>query len=302
MNDIREKLKGVFPPMMTPFREDQTLDTDALAYNVDKYNETDIAGLMPLGSNGEFRSLDDEESLQVVRIVRKYLKPGKSLMVGAGRESAYSTVGFARSVADEGADFISLLTPYYFLKQMNDDAMLRYYTYVADRSPVPVLVYCAPKFSGGLVISPAVISRLAEHPNIVGMKDTSAEPIEGYVDAAKGKDFHVLAGTINKYYEALCVGGVGGVLSAANYLPQQCCRIQALFESGKREEAQRLAEAIKALTKQCSGSSGIPGTKACMTLMGFRGGYPRLPLAPIPDEEVARIAEALKKSEELDAI
>ena len=302
MNSIREKLKGVFPPMMTPFREDQTLDTDALAYNVEKYNMTDIAGLMPLGSNGEFRSLDDEESLQVVRIVRKNLKPGKCLMVGAGRESAYSTVCFARRVADEGADFISLLTPFYFLKQMDDAAMLRYYTYVADRSPVPVLVYCAPKFSGGLVISPAVISQLADHPNIVGMKDTSAEPIESYVAASRGKDFYVLAGTINKYYEALCCGGIGGVLSAANYLPQQCCRIQALFEEGKLENAKKLAEAIKALTKQCSGASGIPGTKACMTLMGFKGGYPRLPLAPISETEVKRIAEELKKCEELEAI
>ena len=216
-------------------------------------------------------------------------------MVGAGRESSYATVEFAKRVADEGADFVTLLTPFYFKSKMTDDAMIAFYTYVADRCPVPVLIYNCPKFAGGLLISPGVISRLADHPNIVGMKDTSGEPIESYTEAVRGKEFNVLAGTINKYNEALRAGGIGGVLSAANFLPQECCEIQKLFESGKKDEAAELCANIKALTASCGGKLGIPGTKACMTLMGFKGGYPRIPLSPITDEEIAGIrAEMIK--------
>ena len=295
-NTIKEMLTGVFPPMMTPFREDQTLDVEALAYNVEIYNRTDIRGLMPLGSNGEFRALDDVESLEVVKTVKKFLRPDKTLMVGAGRESSYQTVAFAKKVADAGADFISLLTPFYFKSRMTDDALLGFYTYVADRSPLPVLVYNAPKFTGGLTVSPEVIGKLADHPNIVGMKDTSSEPISVYTEAAKGKDFYVLAGTIKKYTDALRNGGVGGVLSAANYLPQPCCEIQKLWDKGKLGEAEALSDTLKELTNVCSGKTGIPGTKACMSVAGFHGGFPRLPLTPVGEDEVAHIREELVKA------
>ena len=296
MNTIKEKLSGVFPPMMTPFHEDQTLDMDSLIFNVEKYNETDIRGMMPLGSNGEFRALDDDESIAVVKAVKTHLKADKTLMVGAGRESSYSTVEFAKRAAGEGADFISLLTPFYFKSRMTDDALLGYYSYVADRSPVPVMIYCAPKFTGGLLISPEVVAKLADHPNIVGMKDTSAEPSDSYTKAVEGKDFFVLAGTINKYIDALRCGGIGGVLSAANYLPQQCCEIQQLYEAGQEEAAAALSAKLRALTSACSGKTGIPGTKACMTVMGFRGGLPRLPLTPVGDAEIAGIRSELEKA------
>ncbi len=294
--EVKEKLSGVFPPMMTPFKEDQTLDLDALSFNVEMYNETDIRGLMPLGSNGEFKSLTEDESVTVVKTVRKYLSPDKTLMVGAGRESSYATVDFAKKAADAGADFISLLTPFYFKGKMTDEAMIAHFTYVADRSPVPVLIYCAPKFAAGLLISPAVIHELSQHPNIVGMKDTSAEPISSYVEAAEGSDFCVLAGTINKYMDGLLCGCVGGVLSAANYLPQQCSEIKPLFDSGRTAEATELCEFIKSLSKACSGSTGIPGSKACMSLMGFKGGYPRLPLMPLSAGQTADARGELVKA------
>ena len=288
---IKEMLSGVYPPMMTPFKEDQTLDEEALIFNTEKYSETGIKG-----SNGEFKSLTEEESIKVVKLTRKYLSKDKALMVGAGRESSYATVEFAKKAADEGADFVSLLTPFYFKGKMTDEAMINHFTYVADHSPVPVLVYCAPKFAAGLLISPEVVGKLADHPNIVGMKDTSGEPISSYTEAVKGKDFYVLAGTINKYMDALLCGGVGGVLSASNYLPDECAKIKPLFDAGKVEEARELSEFIKALTKVCSGSTGIPGSKACMSIMGFKGGYPRLPLSPITEEQKAAAYEELKKA------
>jgi 4-hydroxy-2-oxoglutarate aldolase len=296
MEEIKEKLSGVFPPMMTPFKADQTLDEDAVAFNTQLYAKSGIRGLMPLGSNGEFKSLTEAESLKVVRLVKDNLGPHKTLMVGTGRESAYATVEFTKKVADQGADFVSLLTPFYFKNKMTDEALIRHFTYVADNSPVPVLLYCAPKFAAGLLISPDVVRTLADHPNIVGMKDTSGEHISVYTEATKDKDFYVLAGSINKYMDALECGGIGGVLSAANYLPDECSKIKPLFDAGKVDEAKKLCQEIKELSTACSGSTGIPGSKACMTLMGFKGGDPRLPLLPINDEQREAAANELRKA------
>ena len=295
MSDKKD-LRGVFLPITTPFHEDQTLDVEALEFNISKYNTTDIGGVMPLGSNGEFRSLSDAESLTVIRSVKKHLHASKTMIVGAGRESAYATVEFAKRAIDEGADYISLLTPFYFKAQMTDTAMLKYYTYAADRLSVPVLIYCAPKFTGDLVISPSVVARLADHPNIAGMKDTSSEPIAHYAQAVQSKQFALMAGTINKYIDALDNGGVGGIISAANYLPIPCCEIQRLYETGHRERAVALAEDIRALTRLCSGKTGIAGTKACMTIMGLRGGYPRLPLLAVDNVEKERIKAELGRA------
>jgi len=286
-------LTGVFPPFMTPFTEDQRLDEAAAAFNAEKYSQTDIRGLMPLGSNGEFKSLTEEESVKVVEICRKHMGLDKVLMVGAGRESSYATVEIAKKVAAAGADFVTLLAPFYFKSKMTDEALIRHFTHVADRSPVPVLIYCAPKFAGGLLISPEVIAECADHPNIVGMKDTSAEPISGYTEAVAGKDFYVLSGSINKYLEGLKCGAVGGVLSPANYLPEECCRIKPLYDAGKFEEAEALSEKLKMVAKGVSGTAGIPGSKAGMNIMGYKGGVPRLPLMPVTREQQAEAERTL---------
>lgn len=291
--NVKKDLTGIFPPMMTPFNQDQTVDLGAVKSNVERYNQTDIGGLMPLGSNGEYAYLSDDESCAVIKAVKETLADGKTLMVGTGRESAYHTVEFIKKVVDLGAQYVSILTPHYYKGKMTDDALYRYYTYIADHSSVPVLIYNAPKFAYDICTSASLIKQLADHPNIVGMKDTSSEDISIYTDATKGKNFFVLAGSISKYLYGLQCGGIGGVLSAANFLPQECSEILPLYEQGKLEQANELSEKLKALTTACSGKTGIPGSKACMTLMGFVGGYPRLPLLPLTQSQLEQAKTVL---------
>ena len=293
LEKVKKELTGIFPPMMTPFKDDQTVDLDAVKFNVELYNKTDIGGLMPLGSNGEFASLSDDESCAIVKAVADTFDKNKTIMVGVGRESAYHTVEFSKKVADLGAQYVSILTPHYFKGKMTQDALYGYYSYIADHSPVPTLVYNAPKFAADIATSAELIAKLADHPNIVGMKDTSSEDITIFCDAAKGKDFFVMAGSINKYLRGLEHGAVGGVLSVANYLPQACCEILPLFEAGKVQEASELSDSLKVLTNACSGKTGIAGSKACMTLLGFVGGIPRLPLLPVGDAEIADAKKVL---------
>jgi 4-hydroxy-2-oxoglutarate aldolase len=291
---IKEKLTGIFPPVMTPFIRG-AIDYEGLAFNIERMNGTALRGYMPLGSNGEFRSLGDDESLEVIRLVARAKSPDKTLMAGTGRESAWATIEFTKKAADAGAEFASVLSPHYYAKKMADENIIRYFTELADASPIPVLMYCAPAYAAGVIISCNAVSELSRHPNIVGMKDTSKEDIAAYVKAvAPGAEFYVLAGSITKFYQGLRCGAIGGVLSMANYFPGLCCDLQKLFDQGKTGEAETLSARLVELNEKTTGSYGVAGVKAAMDLLGYRGGDPRVPLLPLKAGELETLRKTLK--------
>jgi 4-hydroxy-2-oxoglutarate aldolase len=293
--NYREKLTWVFPPNMTCFMNEEVA-YDKIRQNIERYNKTKLKGYFPLGSNGEFRSLTDEESVKIVEVYRKYKAPGKILMAGVARESAKATIEFIKKVADKGVEFATILPPHYFVSFMTDEALIKYYTMIADTSPIPIMVYNAPKFAAGLVLSPRLISVVAQHPNIAGMKDTSKEDIAVYVNAVpKGANFFILAGTIEKFYKGLLVGSIGGVLSIANYLPDMCCELHELHLAGKREEAEKLDAHARELSGNAAGKAGVAGVKAAMDALGYFGGDPRLPVLPLSDKEKAELKAVLEK-------
>jgi 4-hydroxy-2-oxoglutarate aldolase len=289
-----ENLSGVFPPVATPFKDEQVA-LEQLAENIIKYNTTDLKGYMILGSNGEFRSVTDDEALKIAEVVARNKKPDKILIAGAARESTYATIEFIEKLSDLGVDYVAILAPHYFVGKMTDETLIRHYTSVADQSKIPITVYNAPKFSAGLLISPQVIAALADHPNIVGLKDTSKEDIAQYVNAVpKNAEFAVLAGTINKFYEGLLKGAVGGVLSLADYLPQKCCELQQAFLAGDQAKASQMDEYLRALSSRAAGKYGVAGLKAAMDLLGYYGGPPRLPLVSIADSDKGQLEAVLK--------
>lgn len=293
--DYKKKLSGVFTPNVTPFLNEE-VTYDKVAENIERYNQTKLKGYMPLGSNGEFRSLTDEESIKIIDVYQKYISSEKTLIAGVMRESAKATIEFIKKIADKGVDFATILLPHYFVKYMTDEALINYYTTIADQSPIPIMMYNAPKFTAGLLISPHMVSVLAEHPNIAGMKDTSKEDISIYVNAVpKGANFYVLAGTINKLYAGLKVGAIGGVVSMANYLPDMCCKLQELFHAGKIKEAKKLDVYTRELSKNAAGKYGVAGVKVAMDLLGYFGGDPRIPLLPLNDEQKAELKVVLEK-------
>ena len=297
--DYASKLNGVFPPCATIFEAGtEEVAYDKIRENVEKYNTTNIRGFMPLGTNGEFKSLSDEESIKVIQVYTKYRDPEKTILAGAGRESVKATIEIIKRYAGLGVDFASLLPPHYFASAMTDDTLVRYYTSVADASPVPVLLYNIPKYAGGVVLSTELIRRVAGHPNIAGMKDTSSEPIVPYITAVpEGSDFFILAGTINKFYEGLQHGAIGGVLSIADYLPDKCCELQRLHAEGTSDEAASFDVWIRTLSSNAAGRYGVPGVKAAMDILGYAGGAPRLPLLPLTAEQKTGLRAALKAEE-----
>ncbi len=291
---MNKKLAGVFIPVVTPFSS-QKVDLNMLAHNISRSNRTPVAGYMPLGSNGEFAHLNDDEQLSVFRTVKSYAAENKVLIVGIARHSAYCTIEFGKRIQDEGADYVSVLCPSYFASSMDDGALIRYYTAVADALSVPVLLYNCPKFAAGVTLSPEVVKELSKHPNIAGMKDTSSGNIEKYLEV-RDKSFEVVAGSISNFLTGLKSGASGGVLSMANYLAEPCCRIQELFDDKKLLEAEALSDKLIALNRSAAGKYGVAGVKAACDMFGYKGGNVRNPLADCNDDQKDSIYKAFSQA------
>ena len=292
MTENRKKLSGVFAPVVTPFRNEE-LSLDDLRHNLRRLGETSLAGYLALGSNGEYKSLTDREQMQVLEVFAAE-KDDKVVMVGTGCESTKQTVEKSRVVAQMGFDYVSVLTPSYFAKRMDGETLRGYYERIADSISIPVLIYNAPGFAGGVQVPPATVAALAKHERIVGMKDSAPTgPARFLTELDPADDFSVLAGSINFFYPSLHIGAAGGVVSLANALPEPCARLYTLFAEGKYAEAKELHFQLARLNRAVSGSWGVAGVKAAMDVLGFKGGAPRHPLTSVPDEGRERMKQAL---------
>lgn len=293
MGKNKKKLSGVFAPVATPFRGEEVA-LDDLRFNLKKLNETELAGYLALGSNGEFRSLTDKEQIRVLEVFAEE-KGDKVVMVGAGCESTRQTIEKSKIVSEMGFDYASVLTPCYFPRQIDGDALRRHYERVADSIDIPVLLYNAPGFTG-MRIPPGTILELSKHPNIAGMKDSSSEGPAGLLARLDpAEDFHVLAGSASFMYPSLHLGASGGVVSVANFLPCPCSYLYQLFTEGRFDEARELHSRISRLNQAISGVWGVPGVKAAMDIAGLRGGQPRYPLAAVTGDEARKIRQQLAK-------
>jgi len=292
MDHNKQKLSGVFAPVVTPFVGDVP-DLDALTYDLTQLRKTNLKGFFALGSNGEYKSLSDEEQLLVLEVFAQE-KGNKVVMVGAGCESTKETIEKAHVIAQMGFDYVSVLTPHYFAKQMDHPTLLRYYERIAESISVPVLLYNAPQFAGGVMIPPKTVVELSKHPNIAGIKDSSAAgPARFIAEIDPDEDFSVLAGSMSFLYSSLHIGAAGGVISLANVLPEACAEVYELYTQGQYERARELSAGLVRLNQSISGTWGVAGVKAAMDLVGLRGGRPREPLMPVPDEAVGHIRQAL---------
>lgn len=293
---MKDKLHGIIIPAVTPFDEEGNIDFQKMQYNYNQWNKTDVRGYMCLGSNGEFRSLGETESLAVIRTASQFKDKDKVLIAGVGRESLRQTLEFIDRVqeAELDIDYLSVLTPCYFAKLMTDEALIQYYQAVADFSKYPVLLYCAPGFVNSVCLSVDAVLKLADHPNIHGIKDTSSHMMDAYMEALSGRDdFEVLAGSLGNLLKCLDGGGHGGVVSAANYFPDKCAEFMRLYEGAGREKAVEYLELLKKLAKETGGRASVAGVKCSMNLLGYQGGFPRLPVLPVGKELEAEIKNAI---------
>jgi 4-hydroxy-2-oxoglutarate aldolase len=288
-----KRFAGIFTPIVTPFRTDDTLDEGALQRNVLRWMQTPLTGLVVLGSNGEAPQLDDVEADRVVEIVRAHVPRERPLIAGTGRESTKATIAANARAAAAGVDAVLVRTPSFFKAQMTAEVFVRHYTDVADASPVPVLLYNVSMFTG-VNLPVEAVERLAAHPNIIGMKESGSDVglMSEYITRTP-EDFTVLAGSATTFFHALCAGCDGAILALAALLPDMCQAMRALVQENRLDEARTLQQRLTPLARSVGGTYGVAGLKAALDLVGYSGGVPRPPLRPAPSHVVEIISSQL---------
>jgi 4-hydroxy-2-oxoglutarate aldolase len=289
------KIKGAIPPMITPFNENDEVDFEKFVRNIQDWNNYDLAGYLVLGSNSETVYLTEDEKLKLVELTVKYRKPGKLVIAGTGMESTRATIDLTNKAADLGADCALLVTPFYYGGKMNDEALINYYTDVADNVKIPIMIYNVTKFTH-INISARVVGVLCKHPNIIGMKDSSGNvpQLIEFKKAVGNAEFNLMVGTASIWYPALTLGVEAAIMALANCCPGECVDVQKEFEAGNLEKAREIYERVFPVNAAVTGTFGIAGLKYACDILGFNGGYVRKPLLQLKEDDKVKLKAILK--------
>ncbi len=300
-------IDGIMIPVTTPFGVDGRLDTDHLQENIAKWDSVNvdgesISGYVACASTGEAPLLTNDERISLIRAAREATPKGKLLVVGTGAESTQGTIARTREAADLGADAGLVITPSYFRAAMTEDVLARFYLDVAEASPIPIILYNVPAFTG-VELGENVARHLKAHPNIIGIKDSSGNITQiSQIVYNAPEDFHTLVGNMPVLFAALCLGAHGGVLALANIAPQIPLGILAHHKAGRYAEARELQHTSMALARAVPSKYGVAGLKAAMEMQGYYGGPPRLPLVPAPPATLHVLRALLERTGLLDPL
>jgi 4-hydroxy-2-oxoglutarate aldolase len=251
-------LYGIFPPITTPFYPDGNVYFKKLESNVERYSRTPVAGIVVLGSTGESIMLSDQERRDVLKCARDAAAPNKVLIAGTGIESAFETLRLTEYAAELGYDVALIRTPHFYRKQMHPANLLAFYRTVADRSPLPVMIYNVPPFTA-YDIPAEVVIELAEHPNIIAIKESSGD-VEKVRKMVEGTRHINRSATVTETFDAVTprmlaaatsgssANGQGGVLVQVGTLAETS-------ENSPRLEKTREMAHLKSVSARPSSSA-----------------------------------------------
>lgn len=294
------QLGGVFAPLTAPFDADGGLALERLRENIALYNRTGLAGYAINGSTGESVLLRWAEVERLWEAAAEAAAPGKFLLAGTGSESTAETIEMTRRAARIGYHAALVRTPSYYKPQMTDDAEAEHFLRVADASAIPVVLYSVPIFTGYTMEAP-LAARLAVHPNIIGMKDSSGDAARAErIQSATPKSFRLLVGSAPLLAAMAGKGAAGAILAMACVFPEMCTEIYEAAEAGDAHQAEMLQQKLSAASAVIS-RAGIPGIKWAMDARGYYGGPSRMPLlrldAGVAADVRAIVATTLAKAD-----
>ena len=272
----------MFAPVVTPFTRRGDIDEGLYRENLERYRGSGLAGIVVAGSTGEAPYLTGPERLRLTEITRRMLKPPELLIVGTGLESTRATLQLSREAFQRGADAVLAVTPNYFKSRMDSAALTAHFHTLADKLRRPVIMYNIPQFTG-VRMSPELIGKLARHPNIVGLKESSGDL--AYMRAILREvrpGFRVLVGSALILMDALRAGAAGAVLSQAGFVPEICVGAYDAVWGRRWKTARDLQGRLSALASKIAIPYGVAGIKAAYELCGYASGNLRLPLVPMP--------------------
>jgi 4-hydroxy-2-oxoglutarate aldolase len=289
------EIRGVYPPMLTPFTAAGDVDYNAHKRNIDRWNKIGLAGYLVLGSNSETPYLNESEKMKLIELTMQYASRGRTVLAGTGLESTRETIRLTNMAAELGAHAALVLTPCFYGSQMTDEALVGHFSRIADASRIPVLLYSVPVYTH-LAISVEAVGILSRHQNIIGMKDSSGDvPRLAALLKAVPEAFHIVVGSVSAWYPALQLGIRAGILALANFAGSRCIALQEWHDSGETWKAQGLHEQLVPINRAVTLTYGLAGLKYAATLVGYEGGSVRSPLMPLGDaaaEEIRGLVSA----------
>lgn len=274
------QLHGIYPPIPTSFDDNGAVAVEAIKKNLSSLNRFALRGYVILGSNGEFVMLSKEEKALVMKTARSAIPADKLMITGTGCQSTHETIELTKIAADIGADAALVLPPFYYKKLMTPEVLKKYFFAVADASSIPIVIYNMPACTG-IDLDENIIVSLAEHPGIIGLKDSSGNIIKIGAVNNRIKGFQILAGSGSFFVPALSVGAVGGIMALANIAPVKCLELQDHFLNGRIKEAEELQKKMIPVNTAITSGWGVPALKAALDHLGLYGGPVRPPLLPL---------------------
>jgi 4-hydroxy-2-oxoglutarate aldolase len=288
---------GGLAPVVSTFYESGDVDLASFAANIRAHLSAGMHGVVVAGSTGEAALLDLDERGALVDAAREMVPSDKLLIVGTGAESTRGCIKLTRDAASRGADAVLVVAPHYYGTAMTDAALLRHYRAVADASPVPVMLYTIPKYMH-FALSPALVSELAGHENIIGIKDSSGNrDLFAQYLTAQSPTFSVLTGNAPMFHHALSVGASGGILAVALFAAALTMEVYDASQRGETGAATAAQVRMSPLGAKIVGEMGVAGVKAAMDRVGLAGGPVRPPLLPLEADQRAALDGLLSVAE-----
>lgn len=285
-------IEGSIVALITPMDEQGEVDYDGLERLITFHLSEKTDALLVLGTTGESSTLSSEEEEEILRFTVEKVNGKVPVIAGAGTNATKKTIERVNRFAELGADQVLVITPYY--NKTSDDGLLAHFTAIADRSPVPIILYNVPSRTG-MTIPIQVLERLAKHPKIIGIKEASGDI--SYVMAVArllNETFVLYSGNDDMILPVLSVGGSGVISVWANIKPKQVHDLVSAFNNGNIEKAQAIQlDALPLIHALFSETNPIP-VKAAMEILGLPAGPLRLPLVSLAEEKKEQLARLLK--------
>src|SRR6266436_2989264 len=287
------KIHGIIPPVATPMQPNEDLDLPRLRWFLDHLIREGVHGVFVLGTNSEFYALDEREKQQVIATTVEHVRKRVPVYAGTGAESTREAVRLTKMAACEGADGVSVITPYFVSPSQPE--IYDHYRRIAESTALPVILYNNPSTCGGTKIDVDTVARLAEIPNILGVKDSSGDlqnTIE-YIRVAPER-FSVMMGRDTLIYPAMIFGAKGAVPATGNIAPKLVVEIYESFVRGDQAASLAAQRKLHPVRMALTLGTAPGGVKAALQVLGLSIGPCRAPVAPLPPDKIPKMKAALQ--------
>jgi 4-hydroxy-tetrahydrodipicolinate synthase len=289
------KIQGIIPPVATPMQANEDLDIPRLKWFLDHQIKNGVHGIFVLGTNSECYALDEREKQEVIATAVAHVNKRVPVFAGTGAETTREAVRLTKMAEKEGADGVSVITPY-FVKPSQLE-IINHYRRIAEATALPVLLYNNPFHTGGVSIEVDTVAKLAEVPNILGVKDSCGDlqnTIE-YVRAVPER-FSVMMGRDTLIYSSLEIGTRGAVPATGNIAPALVVEIYEAFMRGDRAASKAAQQRLHPVRMALTYGTAPGGVKAALQLMGMSIGPPRSPVGPLAPDKQEKMKASLKEA------